>query len=714
MSGANSRDHAAFAALWAQRIVGTSYVPMSLAEIEEYLLPLTYRLTEAVAADPFSPAPARKVGRALVDAHFTSTQALLKSGAVLADELLAAHPSPDGDLLARISALQGEMGAGFAEALQELTLREQQAISRAAFVARDAAARAQRASEARFGALFAGAAIGIAIADGRGRVLDANQALLDMLGYHLDELSGRLLVDFFHADDVGGVEETYTQLLRAERDHVHMDRPLVRRDGNVVWTHLTLSLIPDEDEQAPCVAATFEDVTDRHLLESRLRYLATHDPLTQLPNRALLLESMDEEFRAPAADGRIGLCFLDLDGFKVVNDSFGHGVGDRLLVEIAGRLDKVVSTTGHMVARMGGDEFIILVAGSTGPSQVIQVADRALAAVSAPLFIDGHELSLSASVGIVERLTAGTTPADLLRAADITLYWAKSAGKGRWALFDPLRNACEVAQYTLSASMPAALSAGEFFLEYQPVVRFADGALVGLEALVRWRHPRSGVLGPERFMGLAEETGMIAPLGRWIIATACEQVRAWQRLYPSADLFVSINLGSGPSHDPRLVADIGKVLVETGMHPSLLQLELTRDAVMDASGESPQALRQLSAKGIRIALRDFGPGYSNFTYLRGLPVRNLKVTDAFVGGMHPSAPDQIDEQIVKTLVTLAHTLGLTVTAEGVDTPGQADRLRSIGADYGQGDFLSRPGSPEKISALLAGSRTGQRPPFVIP
>jgi diguanylate cyclase (GGDEF)-like protein len=463
---------------------------------------------------------------------------------------------------------------------------------------------------------------------------------------------------------------------------------------------LTVSLVRDDDGEPRYQVAMIEDVTERHLLQTRLRHQALHDPLTGLPNRALFLDRLAIAFASGKANARVGLCYLDLDGFKVINDSLGHHVGDLLLVAVARRLDTCLSGVGQLVGRMGGDEFVVLVEDSAGTQDVIDVANRVLDALEEPVRIGGHELSVSASIGLVERAVVGT-PTELIRDADITLYWAKADGRARWALFDPERNAREVARFTLSATMPAALEHDEFLVEFQPLNRLSDGVVLGVEALVRWEHPEFGRLAPDIFIGLAEETGLIVPLGRWVLRTACQQARKWQDTFGEAAPFVSVNLAVRQSRDPGLVDDVAKILVETGLEPRRLQLELTESAVMGTADEPLDALRALSAMGVRIAIDDFGTGYSNLAYLRHLPVHELKIAGSFVAGLQsPEGADPVDEQIVDTLVTLAHTLGLTVTAEGVETAAQAQRLRDIGCDAGQGWYFARPGPPESVEPLF--------------
>jgi diguanylate cyclase (GGDEF)-like protein len=437
-------------------------------------------------------------------------------------------------------------------------------------------------------------------------------------------------------------------------------------------------------------------------LQALLRHQATHDPLTQLPNRTLFLDDLGQALSDGA--NRIGICYLDLDGFKVVNDSLGHDVGDQLLVAVANRLHRSVSRHGHLVARMGGDEFVILVRRPAGTREVVQVADSALAALGVPVEIGDHHLSVSASIGIVERATAGTSAAELMKAADITLYWAKSDGGNRWALYEEERNARDVARYTLSATMPAALRRREFFLDYQPLVHLADNSAMGTEALVRWRHPEHGLIPPGRFIELAEETGLIVELGRWVLQEACREADAWRRRSPTP-LLISVNLAVRQLRDPSLVADVKRILAETGLPPEALQLEVTESAVMGTPGDPLDALFALADMGIRIAIDDFGTGYSNLAYLRRLPLQALKIAGSFVAGMNPEAqPDPVAEKIVSTLVDLAHTLGLTVTAEGVETREQADRLRDIGCDAAQGWYFARPMTPAKLTPLLSANR----------
>jgi diguanylate cyclase (GGDEF)-like protein/PAS domain S-box-containing protein len=701
-----------FTRAWARSIAALSYLPVGVDEVQRQLTPLTEQLVAALLAEDFMPMTGHRVGERLVELNFTDTAALHVSLEQL-DRLPAELPGvgPD-DLAARVNSLRAAVAAGYADGLRDRTRAEQETISRAVLMARDHAEQALRSSEARFRAVFETSAIGIGIGDLNGFVTDANTALLEMLGLTLDELRGRPITDFVHPDDAASLRRARRDLLAGGEghDHVRLDRRFYRKHGDVLWTHLTLSLIRDDHGAPRYQVAMLEDDTERHQLQTRLRYQALHDPLTGLPNRALLLERLEAAFDAAGPDARVGMCYLDLDGFKMINDSLGHNLGDQLLRAVANRLDRCVSAPNRLVARMGGDEFVILVEDTADTDEVIAVADRVLAALVTPIRINGHELSITGSIGVVERAIGATLPTDLMRDADITLYWAKGAGKGRWALFDPDRTAREVARFTLSATLPSAVERGEFRLDYQPLVRLSDGVVIGVEALVRWNHPDLGTLAPAEFIALAEETGTIVPLGRWVLGEACRQAREWYDLVGEQAPFVSVNLAMRQLSDPDLVEDVHRALIDARIAPGRLQLELTESTVMMHVDQALGTLQALARMGVRLAIDDFGTGYSNLAYLRRLPVHELKIAGSFVEGLRddhsdesdPLRGDPVDEQIVATLVSLAHTLRLTVTAEGVETSGQAHRLRALGCDHAQGWFYAKPAPADDVTRDIAG------------
>ncbi|MBC8093231.1 MAG: EAL domain-containing protein, partial [Pseudonocardia sp.] len=583
---------------------------------------------------------------------------------------------------------------------------EQEAIRVAGQRAHDDAERGRRASDQRFRAVFTGALMAIGIGDLHGDLIDVNQTLAAMLGLTPEGMVGRPIVEFVHPEDRADVrEEVRTRLTGGDRDGVRLEKRFVRRDGGVRWVRLALSVVRGEDGEPAYLVAMGEDVTESRRLERRLEHQARHDPLTGLPNRALFFEALDHLFTEAGAGDRVGVCFLDLDRFKVVNDTYGHRIGDELLVAVAARLGEVVDGTEWIAARMSGDEFVILVPDCSGTEEMVLLAERVAAAVGTPVHAHGHRVVVDASIGVVQQPVAWTHPEELMHAADVTLRWAKEDGKGRWVLFDDDRYARQVAREELSAALPAAIRGGELLLDYQPIVDLDGGRLLGVEALVRWRHPELGVLPPDSFVPLAEENGLIVPLGRWVLRTACRQARRW--LDVTGDVSrtpcVSVNLAVRQLSSAGVVDDVAGILAETGLPPALLLLEITESAVMDRSDGSVAALRALAAMGVRIALDDFGTGYSNLAYLRDLPLHALKLAGAFLDGLRtplPAGASPDEERLLAALVSLGHALGLTVIAENVETPTQRDLLHRLRCDAGQGWLIGGPGSPESVLALL--------------
>ncbi|MEU6294723.1 putative bifunctional diguanylate cyclase/phosphodiesterase [Streptomyces erythrochromogenes] len=573
------------------------------------------------------------------------------------------------------------------------------------------------ASELRdYRAAFNAAHLAMAVVDREGYVVTANQAFAGLLGSEPHLLVHRCAADLVDLAAEARTWAAYQEVLRGRQARLRCTRRLKHPDGHSLWTEVTLGPVPGTGN----VLLSVSDISDRRDLQARLRHLQMHDPVTRLPNRALFFERLSAALEASSYEhgggtGRIGLCYLDLDGFKAVNDTLGHRVGDRLLTAVASRLTQCADqsgygrTGGHLVARLGGDEFALLVEDSTGTEQLADLARSVLAAVQEPFDLAGQRLSVSASIGVVERATDGTSATGLMQAADTTLYWAKADGKARWTLFDPERNAHRMTRQALSSTLRPAVERGEFALEYQPLVDLESGALRGVEALVRWRHPQFGTLTPNRFIGIAEEDGSIVQLGQWVLRTACRQARRWQIEQPSdTPVFVSVNVAVRQVWDSDLVGDVAEILAETGLAPQLLQLELTESAVMGSAGRPLQALQALSDMGVRIAIDDFGTGYSNLAYLSRLPVSVLKLDGSFVRGFRydeGAHPNPADETIVEALVQLAHRLGLTVTAECVETAGQAARLRRVGCDTGQGWLYSRAVAPERIAEMI-GTRPG--------
>ncbi len=691
VAGPTGSSRGAFVAAWADVLAATGYVATDRGALHAKVGELVDVLTAALHAEPFVPVAVERVGAELVEMRFVAAEAL--AGTV---ELIGSRLGPAKDP-ARVPKILAAVTTGFVRAAQSWIFREQETLRRSALDARDNAESARRTSEARFRAMFTDAAIGIGITDTQGRLLEVNGAMAAMLDYRPEQLHALNLVDFMHPDDPPELRRYFNEMVTGQRDHYRIERRFRRRDGSPLWTNVTVSLVRDDSGAPQYLVGMVEDNTERHVLSEQLRHQANHDPLTGLGNRALFTERLQAAFGGSRGE-RVGLCYLDLDGFKAINDTLGHVVGDQLLVEIGERLDRLVSAPGRLVARMGGDEFVVLVEHTSGLDDLVDLAEQILTGIATPVHIGGHRLAVSASIGIVERSVFDASPAETMRDVDVTLHWAKVDGKNRWAIYDPERNAREIARITLSAAMPTALEREEFYVEYQPIVSLVDGTLLGVEALVRWAHPEFGRLGPDRFIGLAEETGLIVPLGKWVLETACRQTMRWRAA--GADPVVSVNLAARQVAEPGLVEDVSAIIADVGIPPTSLQLELTESAIMGTTGEPLSALRKLVDLGVRIAIDDFGTGYSNLSYLRHLPVHALKIAGSFVEGLRAGEPDSVDAQIVTALVTLAHTLKLDVVAEGVETGEQADLLRHIGCDSAQGWLYAKPGPPEEVDRWL--------------
>jgi diguanylate cyclase (GGDEF)-like protein len=475
------------------------------------------------------------------------------------------------------------------------------------------------------------------------------------------------------------------------------------RDHDGAWRYVeavyrNLSDTPDIGG----IVLNARDISERKALEGELAHRAFHDPLTELPNRALLVERLQQALARGVRNGRTAaVLFVDLDDFKVINDSLGHRLGDQLLVGVAQRLRACVRP-GDTAARLGGDEFVVLLEDMGSEDEAACVAERFLDGLQAPFVLEGHDVYVGASVGIATSRHAGTLPDDLLREADVAMYAAKAKGKRHYVVFDPAMEARPRERLALETDLRRALERGEFRLHYQPIVELNSGQIQGVEALLRWQHPERGVVSPSEFIPVAEETGLIVPIGRWVLLDACMQLRAWQTGDPAGEaLFVSVNLAARQFMDPGLVEDVAAALRDSGLASSCLKLEITESAAMEAGIGTIQTLQALKGLGVQLAIDDFGTGYSSLSYLKRFPVDTLKIDRSFVDGL---GSDPQDTAIVQSVIALARTLSLSVTAEGIETPKQLEELLALRCDEGQGYYFARPQPSEAVADLLTSRR----------
>jgi diguanylate cyclase (GGDEF)-like protein/PAS domain S-box-containing protein len=544
-----------------------------------------------------------------------------------------------------------------------------------------------RESEERFRALVQNGSDLITIIDRDGTIRFESPSIEHMLGYGVDDLIGANAFDLIHPDDAERVVAALTSV------HVdrHLREPVAFRfchaDGTWRWLESTGRIVDGAGGIHGAVINS-RDVTERIALEEQLEYQALHDDLTGLPNRTLLLDRLDQcVARAHRHHESIAVLFIDLDDFKLVNDSLGHAAGDEVLVLAARRLHHAVRE-GDTVARFGGDEFVIILGHPVEADDAIVVANRIAIALAEPFVVDGRELPVAASIGIALATGEWANRDDLVRHADIALYRAKTKGKNTYDVFDETMHEAILHRIQLEADLRRAIERNEFVLHYQPTVSLKSGTIVGVEALVRWQHPERGLVSPAEFIPIAEETGLILPLGAWILRAACRQGAHW--LAQSGDgarFSLSVNLSSRQFAEPGLVEQIADVLTESGFPAERLALEITESDAMGDAEATIHRLRALKALGIHLAVDDFGTGYSSLAYLKHFPVDVLKIDRSFIDGL---GNDDADTAIVAAIVGMAQALGLRVVAEGVETTEQLAHLRDLNCDGAQGFLFSRP------------------------
>jgi diguanylate cyclase (GGDEF)-like protein/PAS domain S-box-containing protein len=546
--------------------------------------------------------------------------------------------------------------------------------------------------------LVANAADPSLVLDGAGAIRFVSTSVTDILGYAAEDLVGVGIDAIVSPPDVGPILAMLANSLdptaRAECQVRH-------HDGRWLTADAAGMRLGDGTGRADLVL-TLHDVTKWKALEEQLTQQAFHDSLTGLPNRAMFIERLDHALGRRRYHARgAAVLFLDLDDFKTVNDSLGHVEGDILIGQVAERLAEAVRP-GDLAARFGGDEFALLV-DDVDEDAAVGVATRALAALNRPFELTDRAVRVGATVGIALSSRSLPTSTEMLRAADIAMYRAKESGKGRFRVFEPsmLDEAAE--RLRLGVDIRGAVERGEFVVHYQPTVDLPAGTVTGMEALVRWAHPELGLLQPADFIPLAESTGLIIPLGEWVLHQACRQAKAWQRARSDRPpLVMTVNLSGGQLLHPGLVASVSVALENSALPPELLTLEITESVMAHETEETIRRMRQLKGLGVGIAIDDFGTGYSSLSYLRRFPVDTLKIDKSFVDGLTKGADELA---LVRAIVRLAHSLKVTTVAEGVEHEAQAKRLIRMGCDQAQGFYFARPMDAREATAFVVGHTT---------
>jgi diguanylate cyclase (GGDEF)-like protein/PAS domain S-box-containing protein len=551
---------------------------------------------------------------------------------------------------------------------------------------------ALREAHERFQSAFENAPIGMALADLNGAIVRANPAMGRILGRNAVDLRGQSIDAFTHPDDRDLSNGEMARLAAGQSDSYRIEKRYCHSDGHDVWASLNVSCVRDGDGHALYFIGQVEDVTESRALRERLAQAAIHDPLTSLPNRELFMDRLETSLHVAArARRRVLVMFLDLDRFKLINDSLGHDVGDQVLCSVAERLSSVMRA-GDTLARFGGDEFTVLCPEGGDEEGAFEVAERLVGAMADPIVLPSGEIFVSLSVGMA--LSSGDTVsgATLMRNADVAMYQAKERGPARIEMYLEARESQVVSRLRTSNELHRALERDELELHYQPIVDLHTEALVGLEALVRWRHPTRGVLAPWEFIPLAEDSGLIAPVGAWVLKEACQQIGAWTERCATSKcngdhLNIAVNISALQLGEPGFPKQVADALESADVPADRLWLEITESALMRDPDDAVSVLRTLRELGLHLEIDDFGTGYSSLSYLQRFPVETLKIDRSFVDEIYR---DSESIAIVRAIIGLGKSLGLAVVAEGVERTAEASKLRALGCHLAQGYLYGRP------------------------
>jgi diguanylate cyclase (GGDEF)-like protein/PAS domain S-box-containing protein len=557
--------------------------------------------------------------------------------------------------------------------------------------------RAGAEQAAQFRALVHNSSDLITVVAGDGTIRYQSPSVERMLGRRAADLVGTALIELVHPDDQHHVTATLAKLVETQTATADLECRLQHGDGS--WRHAeSICTNLSGDPRVGGLVLNIRDITERTALQQQLTHQAFHDPLTGLANRALFSDRVDH---ALARAGRTGptaaVVFLDLDDFKTVNDTLGHDAGNELLVAVADRLRGILRPA-DTAARLGGDEFAILLEDVPGEQEALAIAERVTVALGEPFTLADHQVLVRASLGVAVAEAEHRQADELLRNADMAMYLAKANGKGRCERYEPSLHRTLVERFELIGDLRQALERDQFVVHYQPIVALTTGEITGLEALVRWRHPRRGIVPPAAFIPLAEETGLIIPIGRWVLEQACQQVRQWQQL-AGRRLSISVNLSARQFQDAGLVEDVAGALRQADLDPGCLVLEITESLLMHDTDATIAKLGALKALGVRLAIDDFGTGYSSLSYLRRFPVDILKVDKSFIDAVAGNAEDSA---LAQAIIELGHTLRLQTVAEGVEASDQASQLRALQCELGQGYYFAHPLDADQVAALLEG------------
>ncbi len=557
-----------------------------------------------------------------------------------------------------------------------------------------------RKSEERFRSAFENAPIGVALVGLDRRHLRVNRAFCEMLGYSEEELLEKSHPEIIHPEDHEVSSEYLRKALEEGEKSYTLERRYIHADGNTVWNLSSVSVIRDSQGNPSHLVCLHQDITERKSLEEKLEYQAFHDPLTDLPNRALFLDHLRYALTRDYREGGsvVAVLVMDLNRFKLVNDSLGHEAGNIVLVEVAKRLQDCVGN-GDKVGRIYGDEFAILLEAPSSVEEARRVAERCQERLRAPFSVEGREMFVNLSIGIALSKTGVDDPEEVLRQADLAMYAAKKSTKAQYEVYTPRMETNAVERLNLQNDLRRALEREEFSIRYQPVFSLELGSIAGMEALLRWEHPERGTITPSEFIPLAEETGLIVPIGQWVLEEACRQGRKWQEQHPNYPLpIIGVNLSLRQFQDPELVDDVARTLRETGLHQENLALEITESVAMHDVDSTIATLAKLKSLGVWLVIDDFGAGSSSLFYLTSqFKMDHIKIDGLFIRNF---LEDPDNSGLVAGFIDLGHAVGLRVIAEGVETASQLHLLKEMGCEFVQGYYIAKPLTPSEVSELM--------------
>ena len=697
-------DHRSAVVLtWLKALAPTGFTPMPRDDFEKLIASQVDAMADALADEPLSVQSAHRAGAALVTANFTDAESLRATLRVLAAGLLAlaeqdGRPDPAG----RAFAMLGAVGAGYSTALRDWLFDQQEDVKQALQRATGEAERRRRRSEVWFREVFVRAAIGIAISDSDGLLTLVNPALADILGCQPDELVGRSIEEFFHAEETAGIRADYHDLDSFGSTPLRRRRQLVRTDGQSIWCYLAVSVLRDSDDVPTLHLTMVENVSDLHLLQDLTSYQALHDVLTGLPNRQFLLSRLQSQLSLHESDRRVTLYHLDLDGFAAINHGLGPEHGDRLLGVVARRLENRFAGPNVLVGRLTADEFTVLDTEGSEPAGVLATVAQINETLAEPVHLPAGGVGLSASIGVAHGVAGEVEPFELLRRADVSLRRAQATGNRQWAEYDRHRDAVERRRATLAATLSGALEFGELRALYEPWHLFADGTMVGVSVRATWDHPEYGRIGHAECLSLAEMTGAAVALSAWLIGVSCEQAKVWSDKFGDRAMPIGVGLTISQVADPDLVNTIGSAVDRSGVRPKLLCVGIPTAALRSEDDDGTRDnVGVLTSMGILVMLGEAGATPTELTLLDEWPLTGVQLAEPLVRSIAAHDPESRLLRTTGALVKALRDMEFSVAVPGVCAAREVAWWRSVGAQAGCGPYYGEPLSAQQLTGMMA-------------